>query len=41
MTPRFLRTALWLGLGFLWLPVVLLVAYAFSGSAVPFRWGGF
>lgn len=41
MTPRWLRLALWAGLAFLWLPVLLLVAYAFSGDAVPFRWGGF
>ncbi|WP_458093746.1 ABC transporter permease [Roseomonas sp. WA12] len=41
MTPRWLSPALWSGLAFLWLPVVLLVAYAFSGDAVPFRWGGF
>lgn len=41
MTPRWVRAAMWAGLAFLWLPVALLVAYAFSGSAVPFRWGGF
>ncbi|MFH5924076.1 ABC transporter permease subunit [Roseomonas xinghualingensis] len=41
MTPRWLRAALWAGLAFLWLPVALLVAYAFSADPVPFRWGGF
>ena len=41
MMPRWLRPALWAGLAFLWLPVALLVVYAFSGDAVPFRWGGF
>lgn len=41
MIPRVVRIALWGGLGFLWLPVVLLVAYAFSADRVPFRWGGF
>ena len=41
MTPRWLRIALWMGLAFLWLPVALLVAYAFSADPVPFRWGGF
>ncbi|MCR0981765.1 ABC transporter permease [Roseomonas populi] len=41
MTPRLVRVLLWGGLAFLWLPVVLLVGYAFSASSVPFRWGGF
>lgn len=41
MTPRAVRVALWGGLAFLWLPVLLLVAYAFSADRVPFRWGGF
>ncbi|MGY4801026.1 ABC transporter permease [Roseomonas sp. KE0001] len=35
----------WIGLGcglaFLWLPVVLLVVYAFSADRIPFQWGGF
>jgi putrescine transport system permease protein len=26
---------------FLWLPVLLLVAYAFSADRIPFQWGGF
>jgi putrescine transport system permease protein len=29
------------GLGFLWLPVLLMVAYAFSADRIPFQWGGF
>ena len=33
-------TIIWLGLAFLWLPVLLLVLYAFSADPVPFRWGG-
>ena len=41
MTPRWLRAALWAGIAFLWLPVALLVAYAFSADPVPFHWGGF
>ncbi|HEY8609971.1 MAG TPA: putrescine ABC transporter permease PotI, partial [Roseomonas sp.] len=41
MMPRWVRAALWAGIAFLWLPVALLVAYAFSGDPVPFRWGGF
>ncbi|WP_376100311.1 ABC transporter permease [Roseomonas sp. CCTCC AB2023176] len=32
---------MWIGLAFLWLPVVLLIAYAFSADRLPFRWGGF
>jgi putrescine transport system permease protein len=32
---------MWAGIGFLWLPVLLLVGYAFSADPVPFRWGGF
>jgi putrescine transport system permease protein len=35
------RLGLWLGLGFLWLPVLLLAGYAFSDSRLPFQWGGF
>jgi putrescine transport system permease protein len=41
MTPRWLRATMWAGIGFLWLPVLLLVGYAFSADPVPFRWGGF
>ncbi len=36
-----IRAALWAGVGFLWLPVALLVGYAFSADRQPFRWGGF
>ena len=36
-----IRIGLWLGLGFLWLPILLLVAYAFSADRIPFQWGGF
>jgi putrescine transport system permease protein len=36
-----MRLGLWLGLGFLWLPVLLLAGYAFSDSRIPFQWGGF
>lgn len=35
------RALLILGLVFLWAPVLLLAAYAFSNSRVPFEWGGF
>jgi putrescine transport system permease protein len=35
------RFGLWLGLLFLWLPVLLLAGYAFSDSRIPFQWGGF
>ncbi|MFT8245657.1 ABC transporter permease [Roseomonas sp. BN140053] len=41
MIPPWARWGLWAGLGFLWLPVLLLVFYAFSADPVPFRWGGF
>nr|WP_207191495.1 ABC transporter permease subunit [Paracraurococcus ruber] len=30
-----------LGLGFLWLPILLLIGYAFSADRIPFQWGGF
>ncbi|HYF07725.1 MAG TPA: ABC transporter permease subunit [Acetobacteraceae bacterium] len=36
-----IRAALWLGLAFLWLPILLLVIYAFSADRIPFQWGGF
>jgi len=39
--PGWVRAAMWAGLAFLWLPVALLVAYAFSADPAPFRWGGF
>jgi putrescine transport system permease protein len=29
------------GLGFLWAPILLLAAYAFSADRIPFQWGGF
>lgn len=35
------RVVLALGLLFLWAPVALMAAYAFSESRVPFEWGGF
>jgi putrescine transport system permease protein len=35
------RLGLALGLGFLWAPILLLVAYAFSADRIPFQWGGF
>jgi putrescine transport system permease protein len=35
------RLALALGLVFLWAPIALMAAYAFSASRVPFEWGGF
>ena len=38
---RFLRVALLAGFTFLWLPILLLVAYAFSDDRIPFQWGGF
>ena len=34
------RLGLALGLVFLWLPILLLVGYAFSGDRIPFQWGG-
>lgn len=35
------RGVLALGLAFLWAPILLMAAYAFSDSRVPFEWGGF
>ncbi len=35
-----IRAALLGGLVFLWAPVLLLVAYGFSGAREPFEWGG-
>jgi putrescine transport system permease protein len=29
------------GLAFLWLPILLMVVYAFSADRIPFQWGGF
>jgi putrescine transport system permease protein len=34
------RLGLALGLAFLWAPVLLLTAYAFSADTIPFQWGG-
>ncbi|RAI57205.1 ABC transporter permease [Roseicella frigidaeris] len=34
------RLGLALGLAFLWLPILLLVGYAFSADRIPFQWGG-
>lgn len=39
--PGWARAGLWLGLAFLYLPILLLVAFAFSDSRIPFQWGGF
>jgi putrescine transport system permease protein len=35
------RLALAIGLAFLWAPILLMVAYAFSESRTPYVWGGF
>lgn len=35
------RALLILGLVFLWAPILVMAAYAFSASRVPFEWGGF
>jgi len=35
------RWGLALGLFFLWVPILLLVFYAFSADRIPFQWGGF
>ncbi|SDB15725.1 ABC transporter permease subunit [Belnapia rosea] len=35
------RLGLAIGLGFLWAPILLMVAYAFSADRIPFQWGGF
>ncbi|WP_342165695.1 ABC transporter permease [Methylobacterium sp. SD21] len=35
------RAALWLGLGFLYAPILVLVAYSFNASALVTVWGGF
>jgi putrescine transport system permease protein len=35
------RVVLWLGLGFLWAPVLLMAGFAFSDARQPFVWGGF
>jgi putrescine transport system permease protein len=38
---RFVTWAMAAGFAFLWLPILLLVAYAFSADRIPFQWGGF
>ena len=38
---RFIAVAMGAGFAFLWLPILLLVAYAFSADRIPFQWGGF
>lgn len=38
---RLLRAAMAAGFAFLWAPILLLVAYAFSADRIPFQWGGF
>ena len=35
------KWGLLLGLLFLWAPILLLAAYAFSADRIPFQWGGF
>ena len=35
------KLGLLFGLVFLWLPILLLVGYAFSADRIPFQWGGF
>ena len=35
------RVVFWLGLGFLWAPVLLMAGFAFSDARQPFVWGGF
>ena len=35
------RAGLAAGLAFLWAPILLMVAYAFSADRIPFQWGGF
>ncbi len=37
----FTRCGMVVGFGFLWLPILLLVFYAFSADRIPFQWGGF
>jgi putrescine transport system permease protein len=38
---RFVNLAMAAGFAFLWLPILLLVIYAFSADRIPFQWGGF
>ncbi len=35
------RSALWLGLGFLYAPILVLIVYSFNASALVTVWGGF
>ena len=39
--PRWARVGLWLGLAFLYLPIVILVVYSFNASRLVTVWGGF
>ena len=38
---RFTTLAMLAGFIFLWLPILLMVTYAFSADRIPFQWGGF
>ncbi|MBR0670188.1 ABC transporter permease subunit [Neoroseomonas soli] len=38
---RLVKAAMVAGFAFLWLPILLLVIYAFSADRIPFQWGGF
>lgn len=38
---RVVAIAMAAGFAFLWLPIMLLVGYAFSADRIPFQWGGF
>ena len=37
----FVRAMMLAGFLFLWLPILLLVGFAFSADRIPFQWGGF
>jgi len=37
----FVRAVMLAGFLFLWLPILLLVGFAFSADRIPFQWGGF
>jgi len=39
--PRFLKASLWVGFAFLYLPIVVLIAYSFNASRRGSVWGGF
>jgi putrescine transport system permease protein len=38
---RLVAAAMAAGFAFLWLPILLMVGYAFSADRIPFQWGGF